>query len=283
MEKKVWMITGCSSGFGYAIAEAAIKANYAVVATARNTDSLQQLLQRGHSDVLLSRLDVTDPESIKQATNQAIEAFGKIDVLINNAGYGYYDIFEELDILEIKNEMEVNLYGAIRMMQAVLPHMRRRRSGTIINISSIAGSVGTPGRSAYSASKFALSGISECVAAEVKDFGIRISIIEPGAFRTNFFDKGKFSISAGMNEDYAGMAARLDEQFNAINGRQSGDPGLAAKAIIALSENDQPPLRVPLGQDAVDLLRKRISLMQTELDNWLGWATNVAFENASHI
>lgn len=179
MKKKVWLITGCSSGFGKAIASAAIKAGYAVVVTARNIFSLREFAVFDPSSVLILTLDVTSFESIHAAIAAAIGKFGRIDVLVNNAGYGYYELFEQVNMGKFRAEMEVNLFGAIEMCRAVLPYMRARRSGRIINISSIAGSVGTQGRTAYSASKFALTGVSECLAAEVSPFGIYVTVVEP--------------------------------------------------------------------------------------------------------
>src|SRR5258708_4714227 len=170
VETKVWLITGCSSGLGKAIAAAAINAGYAVAVTARDVHSLGEFQALKNNRVLVTELDVVDQDSVLAAVEKTIAKFGRIDVLVNNAGYGYYEIFEELDINEFKKQMDVNVYGALRTCQAVLPQMRKQRSGRIINISSIGGSVGTAGRSAYTASKFALGGLSECLAKEVSSF-----------------------------------------------------------------------------------------------------------------
>jgi len=194
MENKVWMITGCSSGFGKAIGHAVINAGYAVGVTARDVNTLAEFRALNNELVLMTELDVVNRDSVLAAVEKAIARFGRIDVLVNNAGYGYYEIFEELDIDEFKKEMDVNLYGVLRTCKAVLPQMRKQRSGHIINISSIGGSVGTAGRTAYSASKFALGGLSECLAKEVSPFGIKITVLEPGQFRTDFFNKGKTQI-----------------------------------------------------------------------------------------
>jgi NAD(P)-dependent dehydrogenase (short-subunit alcohol dehydrogenase family) len=281
MENKVWMITGCSSGFGKAIAAAAINAGYAVAVTARDVNSLAEFEALKNELVLVTELDVVNQDSVSAAVEETLARFGRIDVLVNNAGYGYYEIFEELEIDELKKEMDVNLYGVLRTCQAVLPQMRKQRSGHIINISSIGGSVGTAGRSAYSASKFALNGMSECMAKEVNPFGINITVLEPGQFRTDFFNKGKTQIKESNKPDYKQLVDELNQQFNAVNGRQKGSPELAANAIIELSRNPVPPLRVPLGADAVSWTTDRLKLANEELELWKQWAINTAFDETA--
>jgi len=278
MENKVWMITGCSSGFGREIAKAAIDAGFAVVVTARDINSLAEFQALKNQLVLVTELDVVNQDSVSAAAEKTISRFGRIDVLVNNAGYGYYDIFEELDINEFKKEMDVNLFGVLRTCQAVLPQMRKQRSGHIINISSIGGSVGTAGRSAYSASKFALNGLSECLAKEVSPFGIKITILEPGQFRTDFFNKGKTQIKESDKPDYKQLVDDLNQQFTAVNGSQKGNPQLAANAIIQLSRSSAPPLRVPLGADAVSWTTDRLKLANEELESWKQWAINTAYD-----
>jgi NAD(P)-dependent dehydrogenase (short-subunit alcohol dehydrogenase family) len=277
MENKVWLITGCSSGFGKEIAKAAINTGYAVVVTARDINSLADFQALKNQLVLVTELDVVNQDSVSAAVEKTISRFGRIDVLVNNAGYGYYEIFEELDINEFKKEMDVNLYGVLRTCQAVLPQMRKQRSGHIINISSIGGSVGTAGRSAYSASKFALNGLSECLAKEVGPFGVKITILEPGQFRTDFFNKGKTQIKESNKPDYKQLVDDLNQQFTAVNGNQKGSPELAANAIIQLSRSSVPPLRVPLGADPVSWLGDRLKLANEELESWKQWAINTAF------
>jgi NAD(P)-dependent dehydrogenase (short-subunit alcohol dehydrogenase family) len=278
MENKVWLITGCSSGFGREIAKAAIKAGHAVVVTARDISSLAEFEALKNELVLVTGLDVVNQDSVSAAVEKTIARFGRIDVLVNNAGYGYYQIFEELEMAEMQKQMDVNLYGVVRTCQAVLPQMRKRRSGHIINISSIGGSVGTAGRSAYTASKFALGGLSECLAKEVSPFGIRITVIEPGQFRTDFFNKGKTQIKESNKPDYKRLVDELNQQFTAVNGRQKGSPELAANAIIELSRSSAPPLRVPLGADAVSWTGDRLKLANEELESWKEWAINTAFD-----
>jgi len=278
MENKVWLITGCSSGFGREIAKAAINAGYAVAVTARDVSSLAEFQALENELVLITELDVVNQDSVSAAVEKTIARFGRIDVLVNNAGYGYYQIFEELEMTEMQKQMDVNLYGVVRTCQAVLPQMRKQRSGHIINISSIGGSVGTAGRSAYTASKFALGGLSECLAKEVSPFGIKITVIEPGQFRTDFFNKGKTQIKESNKPDYKELVDELNQQFTAANGRQKGSPELAANAIIQLSRSPAPPLRVPLGADAVSWTNDRLKLANEELETWKEWAINTAFD-----
>jgi NAD(P)-dependent dehydrogenase (short-subunit alcohol dehydrogenase family) len=278
MKNKVWLITGCSSGFGREIAKAAINAGYAVAVTARDVNSLVEFQALKNELVLVTELDVVDQDSVSAAVEKTIARFGTIDVLVNNAGYGYYQIFEELDIDEFKKQMDVNLYGVLRTSQAVLPQMRKQRSGHIINISSIGGSVGTAGRSAYTASKFALGGLSECLAKEVSSFGIKVTVLEPGQFRTDFFNKGITQVKETGKPEYKQLVDELNQQFTAVNGRQKGSPELAANAIIELSRNPAPPLRIPLGADAVSWTGDRLNLANEELETWKQWAINTAFD-----
>jgi len=277
MENKVWLITGCSSGFGKAIAAAAIDAGYAVSVTARNVNSLGEFKALKNEGVLVTELDVVNQDSVSAAVEKTIAKFGRIDVLVNNAGYGYYELFEELDLDELRKQMDVNLYGALRTCQAVLPQMRKQRSGHIINISSIGGSVGTAGRSAYTASKFALGGISECLAKEVGSFGIKVTVLEPGQFRTDFFNKGKTQVKESNKPDYKPLVDGLNQQFTSVNGRQNGSPERAAMAIIELSKSPAPPLRIPLGSDAVSWTTDRLKLAAQELMQWKQWAINTTF------
>ncbi len=278
MENKVWLITGCSSGFGREIAKAAINAGYAVVVTARDINSLAEFQALKNELVLVTELDVVNQDSVSAAVEKTIARFGRTDVLVNNAGYGYYQIFEELEMTEMQKQMDVNLYGVLRTCQAVLPQMRKQRSGHIINISSIGGSVGTAGRGAYTASKFALGGLSECLAKEVSPFGIKITVLEPGQFRTDFFNKGKTQIKESDKPDYKQLIDELNQQFTTVNGRQKGSPELAANAIIQLSRSSAPPLRVPLGADAVSWTSDRLKLANDELETWKQWALDTAFD-----
>lgn len=282
MKNKTWLITGASLGLGKSLAEKLIEEGFNVVVTARNVDKLVDFHKENKEKVLVSRLDVTDLNSIQTAIAQAIDKFGSIDVLVNNAGYGYYEIFESLCIADIQKQFDTNFYGIIRTMQEVLPHMRAQKSGWIVNISSIAGSVGMAGRSAYNASKFAVNGLSEGLAHEVKHLGISVSVIEPGAFRTSFFDSGKPNFTA-KSGDYQQLTSDLNAQVVKMNGNQKGNPEKFAEVVIKLSEAENPPLRIAVGEDAVSILQKRIQVLQEESATWHDLATSTSFEDGESI
>jgi NAD(P)-dependent dehydrogenase (short-subunit alcohol dehydrogenase family) len=192
-------------------------------------------------------------------------------------------LFEQLDLEEVQKQMDTNFYGIIRTVQAVLPFMREQRSGHIINISSIAGSLGMAGRSAYSASKFALAGLSESLEGEVSEFGIDITVVEPGALRTNFFEGSEIRFSDGSIAQYNNLLSRLNAQVTNMHGHQKGDPMKAARFIVALAEAEKVPLRIPLGADAVALLNKRIEKHQEELSAWYDKSIDISFEDGLDV
>jgi NAD(P)-dependent dehydrogenase (short-subunit alcohol dehydrogenase family) len=282
MKNKTWLITGASLGLGKSLAEKLIEKDFNVVATARNIEKLADFQKRNAENVLISRLDVTDSDSIQTTVQQTIEKFGSIDVLVNNAGYGYYELFESLDVAAIEKQFDTNFYGVIRTMRAVLPQMRAQKSGWIVNISSIAGSVGMAGRSAYNASKFAVNGLSEGLAHEVKHLGIKVTVIEPGAFRTAFFDSGKPNFTA-KDEDYRALAEELNVQVVKMNGNQKGNPEKFAEVLVRLSEAENPPLRITVGEDASMILQKRLQLLQEENATWHELATSTSFESGESV
>ncbi len=282
MKNKTWLITGASLGLGKSLAQKLIEKGFNVVVTARNVEKLADFKGYHTDNVLITRLDVTDLGSIQTAVSEAVKKFGGIDVLVNNAGYGYYELFESLSIADIQKQFDTNFYGIIRTMQEVLPQMRAQRSGWIVNISSIAGSVGMAGRSAYSASKFAVNGLTEGLSLEVKHLGIKATVIEPGAFRTSFFESGKPNFTT-ESEDYQQLAEELNAQVVRMNGNQKGNPEKFAEAIIKLSESENPPLRIAIGEDAAMVLQKRIQIMQEENTTWHDLATSTSFEDGETI
>jgi NAD(P)-dependent dehydrogenase (short-subunit alcohol dehydrogenase family) len=282
MKNKTWLITGASLGLGKSLAEKLAEKGFNVVVTARNVEKLADFQKENLDNVLVIRLDVTDLGSIQTAVSQAVKKFGGIDVLVNNAGYGYYELFESLCIADIQKQFDTNFYGVIRTMQEVLPQMRAQKSGWIVNISSIAGSVGMAGRSAYNASKFAVNGLSEGLAHEVKHLGIKVTVIEPGAFRTAFFDSGKPNFTAKYN-DYQELADELNAQVVKMNDNQKGDPEKFAEVLIHLSEAENPPLRISVGEDASMILQKRIQLLQEENATWHELATSTSFESGESV
>ena len=261
---RVWFITGSSSGLGRELARAAISHGDRVVATARDTAAVADLVALAPQRVRPVRLDVTEPDSVRAAVAEADRAFGRIDVLVNNAGYGLAGTLEELAEKDLRLQFETNLFGALAVTRAVLPVLRRQRSGHIVQMSSVNGVMPVPGGSAYTGTKFALDGMSEALAAEVAHLGIRVTIVEPGAFRTDFNTRS-LCWSEPM-PDYTEFMAPELEEFEAFRGNEPGDPSRAAQAIIAAVGLADPPLRLPLGADAFSEIRAYLQTRLTELD-----------------
>ena len=262
---KVWLITGANSGFGRAIAEAAIAAGDVVVATARRVTALDDLAAAHHGQVDVLPLDVTDAAAIDATVQDVIDRHGRIDVLVNNAGRTHVGAAEETTDAELRDLFEVHLFGPVALSRAVLPHMRSRRAGAIVQISSMGGQLSFAGFGAYSATKFALEGLSEALADEVGPLGIKVLIVEPGAFRTGLF--GSYSASEPMPE-YAGTAGRTRQMVDDSAGTQPGDPAKAATAILTALDSDSTPLRLPLGDDAVDAILSHLDRTAADIRSW---------------
>jgi len=261
---RVWLVTGSSSGLGRELVRAAIAHGDRVVATARDTSAVTDLVALAPQRVRPVRLDVTEPDSVRAAVAEADRAFGRIDVLVNNAGYGLAGTLEELAEKDLRLQFETNLFGALAVTRAVLPVLRRQRSGHIVQMSSVKGVMPVPGGSAYTGTKFALDGMSEALAAEVAHLGIRVTIVEPGAFRTDFNTRS-LRWSEPM-PDYTEFMGPELEEFEAFRGNEPGDPCRAAQAIIAAVGLDDPPLRLPLGADAFSEIRAYLQTRLAELD-----------------
>lgn len=274
---RVWFITGTSSGFGRRLAEEALCRDDRVVATARDPEGVADLVRQAPDRVLALRLDVADanPGAPAAAIASAIERFGAIDVLVNNAGYGSVGAVEETPDAELRAQFEVNFFGAVALTRAALPHMRARRSGAIVQISSMGGQLSYAGFGAYSATKFALEGMSEALALEVAPLGIRVLIVEPGAFRTRFGGAALRRMPA--IDDYAATVGATRAFAEGMDGTQKGDPAKAARAIADTLGREDPPLRLPLGPDAVDALRAKYARSQGELEAWAPVALATTF------
>ena len=262
---KVWLITGANSGFGRAIADAAVAAGDVVVATARRVTALDDLAAAHHGQVDVLPLDVTDTAAIDATVQDVIDRHGRIDVLVNNAGRTHVGAAEETTDAELRDLFEVHLFGPVALTRAVLPHMRSRRSGSIVQISSMGGQLSFAGFGAYSSTKFALEGLSEALADEVGPLGIKVLIVEPGAFRTGLF--GSYSASEPMPE-YAGTAGRTRQMIDDSAGTQPGDPAKAATAILTALAAPSTPLRLPLGDDAVDAILSHLDRTGADLRSW---------------
>ncbi len=272
-EGRVWFVTGSTSGFGRALVDAARAHGDRVVATARRPDALAGL---AGDDMLVLALDVTQEDAIEPALDRAVERFGRVDVLVNNAGVGFVGALEETSLGDLRAVMETMFFGPAALTRAVVPRMRAQGSGAIVQISSQGGQVTAPGFSAYCAAKFALEGLSEAVAAEVAPFGIRVLIVEPGSFRTGLL--GRSLTAVAPMEEYATTVGETRAYVESEDGRQAGDPAKAAAAIVEALDADDPPLRLALGADAVDALRAKHAALAAELTKWECVARATAFE-----
>ena len=264
---KVWFITGCSTGFGRELAGEVLASGYRAVVTARNTDDIKDFYDSFPETCLVIKLDVTDPIQIKDAVKQAKDRFGTIDVLVNNAGIGYFGAIEESEEEEVRRMFEINFFGLAQVTQEVLPIMRAQRSGHILNISSIGGLVSFPAVGFYNATKFAVDGFSEALAKETNHLGIKITIIAPSGFRTDWAGRSAKN-SDVVIDDYKETAGANKNNIRGYSGNQPGDPARAAKAIVKIVESENPPLRLLLGAAALKGARNKLDLLKKDFDTW---------------
>jgi NAD(P)-dependent dehydrogenase (short-subunit alcohol dehydrogenase family) len=262
---KVYLITGAARGMGVELAKAALTAGHNVVASARRAEKVTAALST-HDRLLPLRLDVTRQRDATEAVEAAVERFGRIDVLINNAGNFYGGFFEELSPDQVRSQIEANLFGPMNVTRAVLPHMRRQRSGLVISISSLAGLVGGAFTSAYAASKFGLEGWMESLTPEVEPFGIRTMIVEPGYFRTELLQPESTTFAELSIDDYAERTAQIIPAWQAMNGKQPGDPAKLAKALVQLADSEDPPLRWVAGADAVAAAEQKAQTLLSQVE-----------------
>lgn len=271
---RTWLVTGGSRGFGRALCGAILEAGDNLLATARDPAQLASL---GKQDRLaVARLDVTNEAEAQAAVAAAIERFGVLDVLVNNAGYGDIGSVEDTALESFRRQIETNLFGTIIMTKAAIPHMRAQRSGHIVQFSSVGGRLGAPGRAAYSAAKWGVEGFSEVLAQEMRLVGVRVTIIEPGGFRTDF--AGKSTAIAPARHEYDAVVGEAARMQRAYDGEQPGDPLRGAKAIVDLVASDDPPLRLPLGSDAVAAIRRSDLARLEEMDRWRDLSASTDFE-----
>lgn len=275
-EKKVWFITGCSTGFGRAFAEAALAAGYSVAVTARNEKDVADIITAYPDTSISIPLDVTNEQQIKKAIHTAIHHFGKIDVLINNAGIGYFGSVEESEEAEIRRMMEINFFGLSNLTREVLPLMRSQKSGHIINVASIGGFTTFPALGYYHATKYAVVGLSETLAKEVNQLGIKVTIVAPGGFRTDWAGRSA-NETKGTIADYNTTSEAIKSWLRSVDGKQAGDPVKAAEAIIKVVESENPPLHLLLGTDAMELARKKLEELSIDFNNWESTTINVNF------
>jgi NAD(P)-dependent dehydrogenase (short-subunit alcohol dehydrogenase family) len=276
---KTWLITGAGRGMGVEFARAALAAGQNVVATGRNPDTIRSAV-RAHDNLLVTALDVTDPHSAEAAVDAAVERFGRVDVLVNNAGSFLAGFFEELTTEQVRAQIETNLFGPMTVTRAVLPVMRRQRSGLVISISSGAGVIGSPSGSAYAASKFALEGWMEALTGEVQPFGIRTMIVEPGFFRTELLTPESTTFGELSIDDYDEARGQSNAFWASMNGRQAGDAAKLGRALVQLAESTEPPLRWAAGEDVVEGIEDKARLLLAQVDAHRALSTGLAHEDA---
>lgn len=273
---RTWFITGASRGFGALFTEKALAAGDAVVAAARNP---QQITDRfgSHPDLLAVKLDVTNESEAKQAVAAAVERFGRIDVLVNNAGYGLLGAIEEATAEEIERIYATNVFGLLKVTRAVLPQMRKQRSGHVINLSSIGGYGSYPGWGIYGSTKFAVECLSETLHMELAPLGIHVTVVEPGFFRTDFLDASSLVTSPNTIADYAETAGAMRKFASSANHGQPGDPAKLADGLITMVNSPHPPLRMPFGSDTVALIESENAKVAAELAKWRDLAVSTDF------
>jgi NAD(P)-dependent dehydrogenase (short-subunit alcohol dehydrogenase family) len=279
-EKKVWLVTGAGRGMGVDIARAALAAGHAVVATGRDAERVSAALGK-HDDLLAVALDVTDPASASAAVQAALDRFGRIDTLVNNAGNFYAGFFEEITPEDFRAQMETNFFGPLNVTRAVLPVMRAQRSGLVVTISSTAGLIGQEFCTAYAASKFALEGWSESLTPEVAPFGIRTMLVEPGFFRTELLSQDSTSYAEPVIEDYAVRTRRTVTAWSGMNGQQGGDPAKLARALAQLADSTEPPLRWAAGADAVGVFEQKAHQLLAQADAHRELSSSLAHDDAT--
>jgi NAD(P)-dependent dehydrogenase (short-subunit alcohol dehydrogenase family) len=272
---KVWFITGAGRGMGIDIAKAALSAGYKVVATGRNPDKVTRVVGESE-DLLVVKLDITKPADAEAAVKATVDQFGRIDVLINNAGNFYAGFFEEISSEDFRAQIETNLFGPLNVTRAILPTMRRQRSGLVITISSIAGIVGQEFVSAYCVSKFGLEGWMESLAPEVAPFGIRTMLVEPGFFRTELLTEMSTKYPDPSIDDYAEKTRETVTAWKGMNGLQGGDPAKLAQALIHIASQDEPPLRWAAGSDALQALEQKAKDLLAQADAYRELSSSLA-------
>jgi NAD(P)-dependent dehydrogenase (short-subunit alcohol dehydrogenase family) len=278
-EKKVWFVTGAGRGLGVDIAKAGLAAGHAVVATGRNPEKVSGAVG-AHDDLLAVKLDVTDPADAEAAVAAAVDRFGRIDVLVNNAGNFNAGFFEELSPEEFRAQIETTFFGPVNVTRAALPVMRAQRSGLVVTISSTAGLEGGEFTSAYAASKFGVEGWMESLTPEIAPFGIRTMLVEPGFFRTELLTPESTKYAESSIEDYAERTEQTVTAWQAMNGQQGGDPAKLADALVHLAAQDEPPLRFPAGADAVTTFENRAKLLLEQADANRELSSNLDHDDA---
>ena len=277
--QNVWFVTGASKGLGLSLVKQLINTGYRVAATSRNIDDLRRAVGATDDPFLPLAVDLKSESSVAEAIQKTVDRFGQIDVVVNNAGYGLLGSIEELTDEESRENFDVNVFGSLNVIRKALPYLREQKSGHIINISSIGGFTGAfPGFGIYCATKFAVEGFSESLAAEAKPLGINVTVVEPGYFRTDFLTSGSLGVPKNQIDAYQEVRNSQQAHQQQINGNQAGDPEKAVAALIRIASEANPPLHLFLGQDAYDLAYQKINAVQNDLETWKELTVSTGFE-----
>jgi NAD(P)-dependent dehydrogenase (short-subunit alcohol dehydrogenase family) len=276
--EKVWFVTGASKGLGLALVKKLMAEGFKVTATSRSLSALMRETGKQSDRFLPLEMDLTNEQSVEEAIEKTITHFKAIDVVVNNAGYGQLGTLEELSDEEARDCFDVNVFGVLNVIRFTMPHLRRQRSGHVFNISSIGGYAGNfPGAGIYCATKFAVAALSEGLSADVKDMNVNVTLVYPGYFRTNFLESGSLRIPQKPIDDYAAARASLSIHQNEINGNQPGDPDKAAEVLIKMSEEEQPPLHLFLGEDSYNMAYAKINQVKEDLAKWKDETLSTSF------
>lgn len=276
---KVWFVTGASKGLGLALVKKLLNEGYKVAATSRNLSDLTKAVNMQNEQFLPLAVNLTSEDSVQEAVELTVKTFGKIDVIVNNAGYGLLGGIEELSDREARDNFEVNVFGSLNVLRKALPYLRAQKSGHILNVSSIGGFTGAfAGGGIYCATKFAVNGFSETLSAEVAPFGIKVTIVQPGYFRTNFLSAGSLAVPQNQIADYQNVRDTVNFHQNDMDKQQAGDPEKAAEAMISITNEANPPLNLFLGEDAYGLVEKKLAFVQNELATWKDLTLSTAIQ-----
>jgi len=279
--KKIWFVTGASKGLGLTLVQQLLSAGYAVAATSRNVEELKRAVPHNPEQFLPLAMDLGNEDSVRQALETTISTLGGLDVVVNNAGYGQIGALEELSDQEARNNFEVNVFGMLNVIRYATPHLRQQGSGRVFNISSVGGIMGDfPGWGVYCATKFAVAGLTESYAAEVKPFGVHATVVYPGYFRTEFLSSGSVGKPRTPINAYQAVRDSQEQHEQQINGNQPGDPQKAAELLIEVSEAENPPVHLILGADAYQMADRKIATLQHDMQQWQAAATATGFVEA---
>ncbi|WPV02724.1 oxidoreductase [Mucilaginibacter sp. cycad4] len=279
--QKVILVTGASKGFGLEIAKTALAAGDKVIATVRSKADQLAVSLNNDPNLLVVTMDVTNEAQVKAAIAEGLLRFGKIDVVINNAGYGIVTAIEEATDAEVKAQYETNVFGLLNVIRAVLPHLRAQRSGHIINVSSLFGFDAIPGWALYGSTKFAVEGISKGLAVELEPLNIKVTVVEPGLFSTEFLSAESYSASKNIIDDYAATVGPMRTGADQLHGNQPGDPKKLAQVVVDIAHNENPPLHLPIGKDAVGMYKANAEKTSNEIDQWIEVSTSTDHDHVA--